>query len=79
MTNTELKNQIRRPRFEHDEMTQQELAQHVDVTRQTIVAIEHPKYATSPELAFRIARTFGKPVEEVFYCYEAAPPVGPFK
>ena len=66
MPKTELKNQVRRLRFEHDEMTQQQLANCVGVTRQTIIAIEARKYAPSLPLAFRIARVFGKKVEEVF-------------
>ena len=59
-------NQIRTLRFLHDEMTQQELAEKAGVTRQTIFAIEHEKYAPSLEVAFRIAHAFGKPLEEVF-------------
>jgi putative transcriptional regulator len=47
-------------------MTQQQLADKVKVTRQTIIAIEAGKYAPSLPLAFRIARTFGIPIEEVF-------------
>jgi putative transcriptional regulator len=66
MTQNELKNQIRRLRFEHDEMTQQQLADKVGVTRQTIIAIEAGRYAPSLPLAFRIARTFGLPIEQVF-------------
>jgi len=66
MGKTELKNQIRRLRFDHGEMTQQELARRVGVTRQTIIAIEARKYAPSLELAFRIARAFGRRVEQVF-------------
>ena len=66
MAKTELKNQIRRLRFDHDEMTQQELANRAGVTRQTIIAIEASKYAPSLMLAFRIARVFGLKVEEVF-------------
>jgi len=49
-----------------DEMTQQQLADKVGVTRQTIVAVEHGKYSPSLELAFRIARVFHIPLEEVF-------------
>lgn len=59
-------NNIRKLRFHHDEMTQQELADRVGVTRQTIVAIEAAKYSPSLELAFRIARVFGLTIEEVF-------------
>lgn len=61
-----IQNSIRRLRFEHNEMTQQELAERVGVTRQTIVAIEKGKYFPSLEVAFRIARTFGSPLEDVF-------------
>jgi putative transcriptional regulator len=60
-------NQIRRLRFERGEMTQQELADLVGVTRQTIVAIEGAKYGPTLELAFRIARVFDKPVDFVFW------------
>jgi putative transcriptional regulator len=66
MAGTELRNTIRRLRFEHDEMTQQELADKAGVTRQTIIAIEAGRYAPSLPLAFRIARAFGAGVEEVF-------------
>ena len=61
-----VKNQIRRLRFDHGEMTQQELADKVGVTRQTIIAIEAGKYAPSLPLAFRLARAFGTTVEGVF-------------
>ena len=66
MAKTDLKNQIRRLRFEHNEMTQQELANRAGVTRQTIIAIEACKYSPSLMLAFRIARVFGLGGEEVF-------------
>ena len=61
-----LKNQIRRLRFEHHEMTQQDLADRVGVTRQTIIALEAGKYTPSLLLAFRLARTFDIPIEGVF-------------
>ena len=61
-----ISNNIRRLRFEHDEMTQKELAEKVGVTRQTIVAIESAKYSPSLELAFRIAHVFNVPLEAVF-------------
>ncbi len=67
----QLSNQIRRLRFEHGEMTQQDLAERVGVTRQTIIALEAGKYAPSLLLAFRIARAFNKGVEDVFK-YEVA-------
>jgi putative transcriptional regulator len=63
---SEITNQIRRLRFEHGEMTQQQLADKAGVTRQTILAIEAGKYAPSLPLAFRIARAFGTTVEDVF-------------
>ena len=59
-------NQIRRLRFDNGQMTQQQLADAVSVTRQTIIAIESGKYAPSLTLAFRIARAFNAPLEEVF-------------
>lgn len=59
-------NHIRRMRFEKGEMTQQELADLVGVTRQTINAIEGAKYIPTLELAFRISRVFGVGVEGVF-------------
>lgn len=61
-----ISNHIRNLRFHHNEMTQQQLADKVGVTRQTIVAIEKGNYSPSLELAFRIARVFGKSIEEVF-------------
>lgn len=61
-----IRNNIRRLRFDHNEMTQQQLADKVGVTRQTIVAIESAKYSPSLELAFRIARVFNQPLEQVF-------------
>lgn len=69
-------NNIRKLRFHNDEMTQQQLADKVSVTRQTIVAIEKGKYSPSLELAFRIAHVFATPLEEVFI-YE--PKVDPVK
>jgi len=66
-----IRNNIRKLRFHHDEMTQQQLAEKVKVTRQTIIAIEKGKYAPSLELAFRISRAFDAPFEEVFFLEEA--------
>jgi putative transcriptional regulator len=59
-------NRIRRLRFDHGEMTQEELAGHAGCTRQTIIALEQGKYVPSIELAFKIARAFGVTLEEVF-------------
>ena len=64
-------NEIRRLRFENGEMTQKELASRVEVTRQTIVAIENAKYSPSLEVAFKIAEVFGEKLEVVFK-YEAS-------
>ena len=61
-----ISNNIRKLRFFRDEMTQQQLAEKVGVTRQTIIAMEQDKYSPSLELAFRIAYVFGVPLEEVF-------------
>lgn len=61
-----IRNQIRRLRFEHEEMTQQALAERIGVTRQTVNAIELGKYSPSLEVAFRIASVFARPLEEVF-------------
>ncbi len=66
MVKTQISNTIRRLRFDADEMTQKQLAELVGVTRQTIVAIEKAKYAPSLELAFKIARVFNTPLEQVF-------------
>ena len=65
-----IRNNIRTLRFHHDEMTQQQLAEKVKVTRQTIVAIEKGKYSPSLDLAFRIARAFDVPLEAVFFLEE---------
>lgn len=61
-------NTIRRLRFDADEMTQKALAEKTGVSRQTIVAIEKAKYTPSLELAFKIARVFERPLEDVFIC-----------
>lgn len=61
-----ISNTIRTLRFHADEMTQAALAEKVGVTRQTIVAIEQGRYSPSLEVAFRIARAFGVPLEQVF-------------
>ncbi len=67
-----IQNKIRRLRFDNNEMTQEELANKVGCTRQTIIALEQNKYVPSIELAFRVARAFGVPLEEVFQ-YEDEP------
>jgi putative transcriptional regulator len=62
----EITNNIRRLRFFAKEMTQQQLAEKVGASRQTIIAIEAGKYSPSLELAFRIANAFGVEIGEVF-------------
>ena len=65
-SSAKIKNRIRRLRFDHDEMTQEELANSVGCTRQTIIALEAGKYVPSLTLAFHIARVFDVAIEEVF-------------
>jgi len=65
-----VQNRIRRLRFDQGEMTQQVLADRIGVTRQTVNAIELGKYSPSLEVAFRIARVFGVPLEDVFQFQE---------
>ena len=64
---TRVTNDIRRLRFESGEMTQAELARQLDVTRQTVIAIEQGKYSPSLEVAFQIARVFKVPLDDVFH------------
>ena len=66
MKPTQVTNRIRALRFEHEEMTQADLADRLGVTRQTVIAIEQGRYSPSLESAFRIARVFGVGVEDVF-------------
>ena len=61
-----INNCIRRLRFDHGEMTQEELAGRAGCTRQTIIALEQGKYVPSIDLAFKIARAFSVTLEEVF-------------
>ncbi|MGB8226004.1 MAG: helix-turn-helix transcriptional regulator [Sedimentisphaerales bacterium] len=61
-----MKNNLRQFRFENNQITQAELADKAGVTRQTIIAIEAGQYSPSLELAIRIARAFGKKVDDVF-------------
>lgn len=66
MEKRQVHNNIRKLRFLNNEMTQEQLAEKVGVTRQTIIALEGGKYAPSLELAFRIALAFGVPLQDVF-------------
>jgi len=61
-----IRNRIRELRFKAGEMTQQALADRVGITRQTVIALEKGRYYPSLELAFRMARSFGVPLEEIF-------------
>jgi putative transcriptional regulator len=73
MPKARITNSIRRLRFEHGEMTQQELADRVGCTRQTIIVLEKERYVPSLSLAFQIARTFDRSVEDVFEWVGAEP------
>jgi putative transcriptional regulator len=66
-TKIQIKNAVRKLRFNNDEMTQQQLAEEVGVSRQTIVAIEKYKYTPSLDLAFKIALAFDMEIQEVFF------------
>jgi putative transcriptional regulator len=66
-------NDLKRCRFERGDMSQQSLASAVGVTRQTIIAIERGHFVPSTLLALRLARFFGKPVEEIFRLDEGDP------
>lgn len=70
MAKAKIINNVRKLRFENDEMTQQELAVRTLCTRQTIIALEQEKYVPSLALAFRIARVFGVSLDEVFEYHE---------
>jgi putative transcriptional regulator len=61
-----IRNRIRQLRFDAGDMTQEHLADSVGITRQTVIALEKGKYYPSLELAFRIARRFERPLEDVF-------------
>lgn len=66
MKPTRVVNTIRALRFANGEMTQADLADRIGVTRQTIIAIEQGRYSPSLEMAFRIARVFNVPLDDVF-------------
>ena len=66
MPKAEISNDLRRLRFEHGEMTQQELATRVGCTRQTIIMLEQGRYVPSLALALKIGQVFEMPVEEIF-------------
>ncbi|MDA2804922.1 helix-turn-helix transcriptional regulator [Nocardiopsis suaedae] len=63
---TKVTNRIRDLRFANGRMTQAELADRIEVTRQTVIAIEQGRYSPSLETAFQIARVFGVRIDDVF-------------
>ena len=65
-----LENHLRKYRFEHDEITQQDLANAVGVTRLTIHSIETGKFNPSTLLALKIARFFNARVDDIFFLVE---------
>jgi putative transcriptional regulator len=65
-----LENKLKEFRFNHDQITQEELANALGVSRQTILAIEHGKFNPSVVLALRLARFFGARVEDIFILRE---------
>jgi len=67
MPKAEIENKIRKFRFEHGEMTQQDLADRVGCTRQTIILLEQARYTPSLALAMKIAKVFGAKVDDVFW------------
>ena len=67
MAKLHISNSIKTLRFMQGEMTQKELAERVEVTRQAIMAIESAKYSPSLEVAFKISEVFGLPLEDVFH------------
>ena len=66
MSSYKIKTSIRSLRFHNNEMTQQELADKVKCTRQTIAAMEQGQYSPSLVLAYRISKVFGKSIEDIF-------------
>ena len=72
MPKAEIRNQIRQLRFQNGEMTQQELAERVGCSRQTIILLEQERYVPSLALAMKIAKAFGATVDEIFELAEDA-------
>jgi putative transcriptional regulator len=67
MPKAEIQNSIRKHRFDHSEMTQQDLADRVGCTRQTIILLEQARYVPSLALAMKIARVFDAKVDDLFW------------
>ncbi|HVX65244.1 MAG TPA: helix-turn-helix transcriptional regulator [Bryobacteraceae bacterium] len=65
-----LGNQLKRCRFDRQDLSQDALAKAIGVTRQTIISIEKGHFVPSTLLALKLARYFGKPVEEIFQIVE---------
>jgi len=65
-----LGNNLRRCRFDNNEMSQEDLANAVGVTRQSIHSIEKGKFVPSTFLALKIAKFFNKTVEDIFFIVE---------
>jgi putative transcriptional regulator len=74
---SKITNTVRRLRFDHDEMTQEELARRAGVSRQTIIAIESGKYTPSLGLAFKLAKIFNRSIEEIFRVADDESPTEP--
>ena len=66
MPKARISNAVRRLRFEHGEMTQQELAERIGCTRQTVIMLEQGRYVPSLALALRIAQVFKCKVDDIF-------------
>ncbi|MHC4637295.1 MAG: helix-turn-helix transcriptional regulator [Planctomycetota bacterium] len=77
MAGSEIQNNIRKLRFDSGQMTQQQLADRVGVTRQTIIAIEAGKYSPSLTLAFKIAQVFSLKIEDIFQFNNDLPTINP--
>jgi putative transcriptional regulator len=66
-----LKNKLKIARVTYGDLTQQELAERVSCSRQTINSIENSKFIPSIELSLKISKTLGIPVEQIFYLHES--------
>lgn len=67
-----IRNKVRELRFRHGEMTQEQLAKEVGVSRQTVIAIEQGRFCPSLESALRMARVFSAPVDAIFSLEDCA-------